>query len=397
MILVTENAFSQHSVSGRISDALTHEPVGFANVIVNHSGKGTISDFDGFFEMSKVFPGDTLFISFLGYEPREIPVDTAKMITIPIFPSVYALDEVVVKPGLNPAHLILKNIWRNNDQNNMNKLKAYEYEKYSRTMVYFRKFNYRDSASLIRPLKNEFNNHSVSTGEEGIPALPAYVSENISDVYYTKSPVREAVHIKLVRSDGLAFKGTDLVSQLTTKQENFNFLNNNVQIIDKAFVSPASRFGLLYYKYYLIDSMYLDNTWCYEIRFVPKRKEEAVFKGTMWITDTTYAIKRISAEIGKKSDVNFIQRIKIQQDYSNIGACWFPVKERFMADAANIYITNYSEKKNIETDKVLPDSFYKRELSIEPDAGEKDNPLWDSVVVGSLTQTDSMALPKLNH
>ena len=84
--------------------------------------------------------------------------------------------------------------------------------------------------------------------------------------------------------------------------------------MDKSFVSPIARGGLFYYRYYLTDSMYIDNKYCYKIRVQPRREEDLAFNGTIWIQDTTFALKRISVEVGKKANFNFIQRIKIQQD-----------------------------------------------------------------------------------
>ena len=65
-----------------------------------------------------------------------------------------------------------------------------------------------------------------------------------------------------------------------------------IPILEKNFVSPIAGFGLTYYKYYLVDSAFLGNYWCYHIMFKPRRKQELTFTGSMWINDTSFAVKR---------------------------------------------------------------------------------------------------------
>ena len=178
----------------------------------------------------------------------------------------------------------------------------------------------------------------------------------------------------------MAFENTDMVAQLVSKQENFYFPDNTIPIINQSFISPLSRFGLLYYKYYLTDSLFLDNKYfCYEISFKPKREEDPVFHGTMWINDTTYALKRIAVTVTGKAELNFIKRLKIQQDYEPFGSgAWFPVKTRFMADAANIFVVSYSQKSNIVVNKPFDQGFYGSELKISLSSRDHDRTYWES-------------------
>jgi hypothetical protein len=171
-----------------------------------------------------------------------------------------------------------------------------------------------------------------------------------------------------------------------------------VKIVDKSFISPLSRFGLLYYKYYLIDSLLLDNKYyCYEIRVVPRRDEDPVFHGTIWIHDTTFALKRISVEVAKKAELNFIQRIKIQQDYEPVDSgAWFPVSTRFMADAVNIFVTNYSRKSNIIVNQPFDPGFYGSELKISFNSRDFSKDYWDSNRENSLNLIDSLAVQRID-
>ncbi len=86
------NTFSQHSITGNISSEGT--PLIGANIIIKHTNKGTISDFDGNFEID-ITPKDTLVISYLGYDSKEIAVENHKKLEISLDGNI-ALDEVKI-------------------------------------------------------------------------------------------------------------------------------------------------------------------------------------------------------------------------------------------------------------------------------------------------------------
>jgi hypothetical protein len=395
------NVSAQTTVEGHVTDAYTLEPVVFANVLFQDTHKGTITDFNGFFSISGKPDNDSLIISFVGYETKTIKIrkDTFQVLDIQLNPATYALDEVVIRPGENPAHIILRKVWANKKYNHIEKLSAYEYENYSRSTVFLRKFGYKsDNEFFFKPFAKAFSENAVSTGEEAIPALPSYITESLSDVYYLSSPKREYTYIKAVNAKGLAFDNTGMVSQLVKKQENFYFLDNTVSLMDKSFISPLSRAGLLYYKYYLIDSGFIDNKYyCYEIKIVPRREEDPVFRGTMWIHDTTYALKRISLEVNRKAEINFIQRIKIQQDYEPVDSgVWFAIKTRFMADAANIFVINFSEKSKIMVNQFHNPGFYASDIKVSNKALDYNDDFWDKKRENSYEKIDSLAVQRIN-
>lgn len=390
----------QTIVKGKVSDAATFEPVVFANVVFKGTAIGVKTDFDGNFTLAATTTSDSITISFIGYETRTVGIEhgISQVLDIQLHPALYTLDEVRITPGENPAHILLRKVWDHSEANSIDKLSAYQYENYSRSTVYLRKFGSRsDEERRIRLYAKEFDEYAVKTGDEGVPALPSYITESISDNFYLKNPKREYSYIKGTTSDGIAFENTDLVAQLVNKQENFYFPDNSVKIVDKSFVSPLSRFGLVYYKYYIVDSIVLDNRfYCYEIRFVPKREEDPVFHGSFWINDTTFALKRISVEVAKKAELNFIQRIKIQQDYEPAGSgAWFPVKTRFMADAENIFVTNLSKKSDIIVNQPFDPGFYGSELKVDLNSRDHGSVYWDTTRTNSLDHMDSLAAQRV--
>ncbi len=394
-------ARAQTTVEGRVTDAETFEPVVFANVILKGTSSGARTDFDGRFRITSAAGSDSIVISFIGYLTRSFAIrpGVSQVIDIQLHPALYSLDEVRVKPGENPAHQLLRKMWNNVESNSIRKLSSYSYDNYSRSTLYLRKFRNREVEEDNKGLfAREYNRYAVSTGDEGIPALPAYITESVSSHHYLRSAGREYKVIKAINSEGMAFENTDLISQLITKQEEFYFPDNTVRIIDKDFISPASRFGLLYYKYLIADTVLLDGKFrCYELRVVPKSDLGPVFRGSIWINDTTFALKRISVEADRKAEINFISRIRIQQDYepSEAGA-WFPVRTRFLADAVNIFFTNYSEKSAISVNQPFDPDFYGSGLKVASGARNYGKEFWESNRTSSLERIDSLSFSSID-
>jgi TonB-linked SusC/RagA family outer membrane protein len=85
---------AQVKVSGTITDENRQAIIG-ANIQVDGSVTGTVTDVDGKFELSAKV-GDRLIISYLGYKTQTVGIESAKNMTIVLKEDVAMLDEVVV-------------------------------------------------------------------------------------------------------------------------------------------------------------------------------------------------------------------------------------------------------------------------------------------------------------
>lgn len=92
-IFLSVGAFAQQiTVKGMVKDA-TGEPVIGANVVVKGTTTGTITDFDGNFQLS-ARQGDIIVVSFIGYQQKELPA--AAQMNVILKDDTEILDEVVV-------------------------------------------------------------------------------------------------------------------------------------------------------------------------------------------------------------------------------------------------------------------------------------------------------------
>lgn len=83
-------------LKGVVTDAEMNEPVIGANVVVEGTGKGTVTDLNGRFVLQVDKLPVTLSVSFVGYQREEVKVSTGQMLKIVLKPDYNLTDEVVV-------------------------------------------------------------------------------------------------------------------------------------------------------------------------------------------------------------------------------------------------------------------------------------------------------------
>lgn len=83
------------TIEGKITDASDGSAVTGANIVVKSTNRGTISDIDGAFELA-VNQGETLVISFIGYQTQEVLVQSQTFVPVTLEATASSLQEVVV-------------------------------------------------------------------------------------------------------------------------------------------------------------------------------------------------------------------------------------------------------------------------------------------------------------
>lgn len=84
------------TVTGRVTDASTGEPLPGVSIVVKGTTSGTITDFNGDYTLNVVGENTMLVFSFIGFSTEEIPVGVNTVINVAMTPDIQALQEVVV-------------------------------------------------------------------------------------------------------------------------------------------------------------------------------------------------------------------------------------------------------------------------------------------------------------
>lgn len=383
-------------IMGTITNATTGEPIPFVNIYFEGTTIGATSDFDGQFAIETFSPGDSLMASYIGYMPmaRKITPRIFQQVNFVLAPSEVMLEEVVILPGENPAEVLLRKVIENKETNNKKEFDAYEYEVY--TKVQFDVNNITEKLQdrkLVKPFNFIFNYMDTST-LNGKAYLPIFLSETMSDIYYRKDPKERIEKIKASKLSGV--ENESITQFLGDLNSNINIYDNYITLFQKNFVSPVANFGLSYYRYYLVDSAYIGNQWCYHLMFKPRRKQELTFSGTFWVHDTSYAVKEVEMEMAGGMNLNFVSAGLIRQVYSLIDdSYWMLTKDYLMGDfnltkkskTIGVYGHRSTSSRNFILNQPREDDFYKSPVSVivEDDAMERDDIYWELARHDSLT------------
>lgn len=320
-------------VKGRVIDANTKEALPFCNISFIKSTVGTITDQTGFFSIDAKQATDSISVQYVGYNRRSFPVkkNTTNNYTIELIPQNYALQEVVVRPGENPAHAFFRKIVANKSRNSVTNLPSYSYNAYTKMQIDVNNIkNELKDKKLLKQFKFVFDylDTNKMTGKTYIPIL---ISESLSDYYYSNSPKREKEVIKASKTSGIDNKS---VAQFTGRMyQNINIYDNFIDFFDQGLISPLNNNGLSYYKYYLQDTALIDGKQCIRMNFVPKRKQEPTFTGEMWVHDTTYAVVKVVLQLNKGANINWVNAMAAEQVFQPVNdSVWFPKSSNLFID-----------------------------------------------------------------
>src|SRR5688572_30192521 len=139
-ILFSQTSFSQYTISGKVIDADTRDPLPFVNIVFNNNPlTGISTDINGTFTYTSDVRLDVLVCSYVGYNKVTLVLDSAevKPLLIAMESSSYSLGEVVVRAGENPANRIIRNVIRNKDINNPEKISSFRYTSYNKVIYDF--------------------------------------------------------------------------------------------------------------------------------------------------------------------------------------------------------------------------------------------------------------------
>ncbi len=387
-------------VQGKVTDAGSGDPIPFANIIFKGTTVGATTDFDGNFVLRAAVKADSIMATSIGYKPRTKPVKLGKQIVnFQLEEDLTRLKEVVVVAGENPAFEILRNVVRNKNHNDKRNLSAYEYDVYTKTEVDINQISDKlRKRKTMRKIAQVLDSIDRVVGEDGKPILPLSITESTSKFYYRASPVLKTEQILNTKLSGVGFTDGSTVNQFVGSSfQEYNFYKNWLNILSKNFVSPIADGWRLYYEYDLTDSLYLGKDFCYRLDFFPKSPAELAFSGTMWIRKEDYALKQIDASVGKRANINFIDKIQIQQELApTASGPWLPVKNRVLVNvselsknSAGLLAKFYSSNKNPVIDQPHELTFYDKTIQVKEDAGLlQTDKYWDSLRHEPLSATE---------
>ncbi len=412
-LLLAMQSYAQQkntTVSGRVIDAQSGDPVAFANVYFKGATVGVMTDFEGYYTLTSANANDSLFASFVGYvvRPKFVVIGTVQTINFQLEPE---MNEVVVtfrkgrRKAENPAWDILRKVQDFKKMNDKRRLNAYEYESYSKLELDVDNISDKfKNRKMMQKIISVVDSIEQIAGDDGKPVLPVFLSETISKYHFRNNPEKIREDILKTKINGIGVQDGSTVSQIIGSTfQDYNFYKDWLPLVSKDFMSPIAEGWRLMYDYELdeLAKDVIDGVPCHKISFAPKRPKDLAFTGIMWIADSThnYALKRIDATITKEANLNFIERIKVQQELVFVKngeeSAWLPAKTRVLVDVAEIQekwagmlAKSYTSSKNHIINQPHELKFYKDPIVIDEEASRSDANFWDKNRHDSLTSTE---------
>ncbi len=396
-------AQSDRIISGRVTDAPTQEPVPYASVAVKGTTTGAITDFDGRYTIQLDSNADSLTVSCIGYISRSKAIDSTapeQEINFQLVPGSVQLKEFTISSGENPAFAIIRKVVSNKSFNNPEKQPAYQYESYNRIQIDMDKLSEKfRKKKTVQKITGLIEQYDAIKGEDGETVIPLFISESVSDYYFRSNPEKKKEIVHKTKLSGITVTDGGLISQLIGSSfQQYNFYNNWLRILEKDFSSPITDNWKVYYNYFLDDSVFNGTNYDYKIEFWPKNQLDLAFTGTMWITGDTYAVSDIVASVSNKGNINYVEQLRIQQQYASVDSTWLPAKTRVIIDVeeaapgtAGMIIKFYSSNSNFKTGQPLEPSFYDTAIELKDDFKTYEKDYWEKKRPENLSETEKLS------
>lgn len=402
---------SAQNIQGVVTDSLTNEPIPYLSVFYEGKGVGSITDNDGNYKVETRKGWNKLTFSAVGYVTKVVNIipGVTKNLNVRMRPDDIMLDEVVVKPKRekysrknNPAVELMKKVIAHKKNNKLSENDYYQYNKYQKITM---SLNDVTPEMLEKGMykKMPFLKDQIELCEETNKfILPISVDETASQKIYRKHPKSEKTIIKGMNSTGVneLFATGDMLSTvLKDVFTDVNIYDNDIRLLQYPFISPiSSSDAISFYKFYIMDTTFVDKDKCFHLTFVPNNSQDFGFTGHLYVlADSSYTVKKCTMNLPKKSGVNFVDNMDIIQEFEQLpNGEWVLKTDDMIVEMTLMKImqgfqirrtTRYSDYAFDE----LPQQLFKRKGAEikEADAMMRGDDFWNQYRPVPLTQTES--------
>lgn len=409
--LLRSGNYNGYEITGKVTDKEDGQPLPYAPVFFSGSSIGTLTDDDGLYLLQvETLPGDSVKAQVIGYKAKSIKIDRKKKkatYDLALERSSNYLNEVVIRPGEDPAITLIKEVIKHKPENDPDALDNYKYEAYNKIELdllnFKRKTFERLPVPYLKQLGFVFDNMDSTSYER--PFLPLYLTEALSDYYYQRDPKKskeriKATQIKVVTNKNMMNSMSQYLGRIYLA---INPYDNYVPFFDKEFISPAGNTALAFYKYKILDTQQLNGYNVITLSFKPQRNGENCFEGTLKIVDSVFAIQYIGADMPANANVNWVKKSSFYKEYTPVGdSMWFCTKENITAElelsegmmrTLGFIVRKTTSYKDIVVNDpgiadVVNDKDFKKDVVVEDSAAHAGEDFWKNARHEELSESE---------
>ena len=284
------------------------EALSGATVKLMQAKRGVVTDLDGRFFLKNLSPDDTLRVSLLGFEPQRFPVANLReaFVTFVLTEKPMQTDAVVITPGVNPAHRLIRNAMANRQRNDPDNREQYSYTSYNKLKFY-----------------PEFDTVVQADAIAFFDSSMFGIWESVTRKTFMQ-PDRSKEVVMASRVSGLKDRA---IPFSPTSFQDLSFYKNWVTLLGQDYVSPIGNNALNKYSYQLYDTLIDGVDTVFSIAFRPKNKRIMGLSGDLKLHSNRWAIHTITADLKLPSDMQFFESTRIEQVHTEVNdSTWFPVQ-----------------------------------------------------------------------
>jgi len=400
-------------VSGAVTDAKTRQSLPFVNVFAGDSSVNITADEEGKYVLESKLnkPFNQIKVSYVGYKPATINVTPGQeqIVNIRLVPIAQQLGEVVIRSGKkakyrnkdNPAVELIRQVIAHKEENRPESYDYVQYKEYDKMM--FSVLNVSPTIAdkkFFRKYKFLLENRDT-TSVPGKNLLPIYLDEKLSQSYYRKSPekTRKVVLGEKSVNFGSYIDNEGLGQYFKHMYYEVDIYKNNVYLMTNQFLSPICDAAPTFYKFFITDTIVVNNTKVVELSFTPRNTTDMLFEGKIYVTlDGHYAVQHVGLTVNKNININFVKSLHVDQDFEQN-----PDMRYHLSKSNTIVDFSFNKKgkggllgirtityKDYQVNKALPDTAYAGPALVTTDeATRRSNDFWLKNRLDTLTTAES--------
>ena len=394
---------------GYIIDEATGDSIPYASAIYRGHNVAVASNINGQFTIAR-HEGWVLTFSAVGYVSKSITItaSTKQNFNVKLKPDTKALKEVVVKTKRrrysrknNPAVELMKKVVEAKKRTDLDNRDYYQYNKYQKLTLALNDITPEKLEDPKMKKKPWLKDQVEKCEYNGKLILPVSVDETVTQKIYRKHPHSEKNIVKGQNSTGVndLFQTGDILNTvLKDVFTDVNIYDDQIRLLQYPFTSPIGKDAVAFYRFYIMDTLYVERDKCIHLHFLPNNQQDFGFRGDIYIlADSSYQVKRCELTIPKKSDVNFVENMKIVQEFTQLpDSTWVLSVDDMLAE---LKLASFiKEAAVIRTTRLtdyafdpLPKQLFKGKAKDvkEADAMMRDEAFWNKYRQVSLTKSES--------
>ena len=398
---------AQDVVSGTVTNARTGEVLPYVNVYYSN-GDMTQTGIDGTYRIA--FHARKLTFSYPGYKPVSQKQKKAGVLDIALEPVEYTqLQEAVVTGKKqrysrkdNPAVELMRKVIAAKKHSDLKRHPYYSFDKYRRTTLALNDVTDRllEEGKFKRfPFLKE---HVETCNETGKLILPISVDETVSQEIFRQDPRSLKTIIKGKRNTGLNdffYTGDILTTVIEDCFTDVNIYDDEVRLLQYPFNSPiSSRAAISFYRFFIVDTVKVNNVPAIEVNFTPNNPQDFGFSGALWVAaDSTYRVLKADMGIPGRSDVNYVESMRIIQEFSQLttGEQVLTKDDMLVQLKVTDFMAKFMVKRSTEYSHFSFEEIPKKEFKFKgmermlPDAMMKDEAFWGEYRSDPLSETEA--------